>query len=73
MQACITTALERTQDGTGGNSHSNWPAMSANGRHVVFQSLASNLDPTDTNGVSDQYVRDLDTGVTSQSDPPASA
>ena len=63
-----TGALERVSvatDGTEGNSHSTWPAMSANGRHVVFQSLASNLDPTDTNGVSDLYVRDLDTGVTS--------
>jgi Bacterial Ig-like domain (group 3)/IPT/TIG domain len=63
-----TGALERVSvatDGTEGNSHSNWPAMSANGRHVVFQSLASNLDPTDTNGVSDLYVRDRDTGVTS--------
>ncbi len=63
-----TGALERVSvatDGTEGNSHSTWPAMSANGRHVVFQSLASNLDPTDTNGVTDLYVRDLDTGVTS--------
>ena len=63
-----TGALERVSvatDGTEGNSHSNWPAISANGRHVVFQSLASNLDPTDTNGVTDLYVRDLDTGVTS--------
>jgi len=31
----------------------------------VFLSQASNLDPTDTNGVSDLYVRDLDTGMTS--------
>ena len=63
-----TGALERVSvatDGTEGNSHSKWPAISANGRHVVFQSLASNLDPTDTNGVTDLYVRDLDTGVTS--------
>jgi hypothetical protein len=52
-------------DGTEGNSHSTWPSISANGRHVVFQSLASNLDPTVTNGVTNLYVRDLDTGVTS--------
>jgi hypothetical protein len=63
-----TGALQRVSvatDGTQGNSHSTWPAISANGRHVVFQSLASNLDPTDTNGLTDLYVRDLDTGVTS--------
>jgi len=63
-----TGALERVSvatDGTEGNSHSTWPAISGNGRHVVFQSLASNLEPTDTNGVTDLYVRDLDTGVTS--------
>ena len=63
-----TGALARVSvatDGTEGNSHSTWPAISANGRHVVFQSLASNLDPTDTNSVTDLYVRDLDTGVTS--------
>src|SRR5262245_47078241 len=63
-----TGALERASvatDGTEGNSHSQSPAISANGRHVVFQSLASNLDPADTNGVYDLYVRDLDTGVTS--------
>jgi Big-like domain-containing protein/IPT/TIG domain-containing protein len=63
-----TGALARVSvatDGTEGNAHSTWPAISANARHVVFQSLASNLDPTDTNGVLDLYVRDLDTGVTS--------
>ena len=62
-----TGALERVSvatDGTEGNSHSTWPAISGNGRHVVFQSLASNLSrPTPT--ASPIYVRDLDTGVTS--------
>ena len=51
-----TGALERVSVATGGtegNSHSTWPAISANGRHVVFQSLASNLDPTDTNGLTE--------------------
>jgi len=63
-----TGALDRVSvatDGTEGDSHSSSPAISANGRHVVFQSLASNLEPTDTNGVYDLYVRDLGTGVTS--------
>ena len=63
-----TGALQRVSvatDGAEGNSHSTDPTMSANGRHVVFQSQASNFDPTDTNGVSDLYVRDLDSGATS--------
>ena len=62
-----TGALQRVSvatDGTGQLAQYR-PAISANGRHVVFQSLASNLDPTDTNGLTDLYVRDLDTGVTS--------
>jgi Tol biopolymer transport system component len=63
-----TGALARVSvatDGTEGDGLSQAPAISANGRHVVFLSQASNLDPTDTNGVSDLYVRDLDTGMTS--------
>jgi Tol biopolymer transport system component len=34
------------------------PAMSADGRFVVFASEAANLAPGDTNGVMDIYVRD---------------
>ena len=32
--------------------------ISADGRHVVFISFASNLVPGDTNGVYDVFVRD---------------
>jgi hypothetical protein len=63
-----TGALERVSvatDGTEGDGLSQAPAISANGRHVVFLSAASNFDPSDTNGVNDVYVRDLNTGVTS--------
>jgi hypothetical protein len=43
-----------------GNHHSSDPDISADGRWVVFQSLANNLDPTtpDTNGWTDIYVHD---------------
>jgi subtilisin family serine protease len=34
------------------------PAISGNGRHIVFQSLASNLVPGDTNARSDLFVLD---------------
>ena len=34
------------------------PSISADGRFVAFQSLASNLVPGDTNNVADIFVRD---------------
>jgi Tol biopolymer transport system component len=40
--------------------------LSASGRFVAFVSAASNLTPGDTNGMSDVFVRDLQTGVTSR-------
>lgn len=48
-----------------GNDESHGPALSADGTRVVFSSSASDLGPTDTNGLEDIYVRDLTTGVTS--------
>jgi Tol biopolymer transport system component len=38
--------------------------ISGDGRHVVFQSYGSGLDPGDVNDDGDVFVRDLDTGVT---------
>jgi len=35
------------------------PSISASGRYVVFDSLATNLVAGDTNGVSDVFIRDL--------------
>ena len=46
----------------GGNGNSLAGQVSANGRYAVFQSDASDLLPGDTNGVSDIFVRDLQTG-----------
>ena len=46
----------------GGNGSSVAGQVSANGRYAVFQSDASDLLPGDTNGVSDLFVRDLQTG-----------
>jgi Tol biopolymer transport system component len=47
-----------------GNGHSSSPAISADGRWVVFESTASDLVPNDTNRVSDVFVRDLVSGQT---------
>ena len=41
------------------NGWSDWPALSADGRFVVFFSTASNLARGDDNGVGDVFVRDL--------------
>jgi Tol biopolymer transport system component len=59
--------------GSQGNGHSGYdPAtgfmltgLSADGRFVLFNSLASNLVPGDANGVMDVFVHDLASGRTS--------
>ncbi|MBI1853354.1 MAG: PD40 domain-containing protein, partial [Planctomycetes bacterium] len=56
-----TGAIERvstTSDGTEGNSSSIEAAVSADGRFVAFESLATNLVHADTNGQRDVFVRD---------------
>jgi Tol biopolymer transport system component len=49
--------------GTGGNGHSFDPAISDDGRFVVFESSASNL-ASDTNSSSDIFLRDRLLGTT---------
>jgi len=64
--AGITTRVSVASDGTEGNSNSNTPAISADGRYVSFQSEANNLVPGDTNGAVDIFVHDRQTGQTSR-------
>jgi Tol biopolymer transport system component len=62
-----TGTTERVSvDGSGaeGNGDSFGPTISDNGRFVAFRSDSSNLVPGDTNGVSDIFVRDRQTGAT---------
>ncbi len=62
-----TGATERVSVGPEGieaNGASTAPAISADGRFVAFQSTASNLVDDDTNGASDIFVHDRETGVT---------
>ena len=47
-----------------GNSFSLGQGLSPDGRFVVFTSDASDLVPNDTNGATDMFVRDLQTGTT---------
>jgi Tol biopolymer transport system component len=59
-----TGALERVSradDGAPGNDHSAFfleSSVSANGRHVAFESVATNLVPSDTNRRPDVFVWD---------------
>jgi Tol biopolymer transport system component len=50
-------------EGAPGNAASDWPSISADGRYVAFETLASNLNPDDDNGVPDVYLRDRASGT----------
>lgn len=61
LQAHIVRA-SIDSNGVEGNNHSSLPALSGDGRLVVFTSQADNLVTGDTNGVADVFVKDLVTG-----------
>jgi RHS repeat-associated protein len=59
-----TTLVSGNRSGTAsGNEESFGPVLSADGRYVAFQSLASDLVSGDTNRLGDVFVRDLHTGT----------
>lgn len=63
----LTGLTRRMSVGPGGrqaDGFSEFPAISGNGRRVVFHSAASNLVPGDTNQALDVFVRDRLAGVT---------
>ncbi|MGH7964893.1 MAG: TolB family protein, partial [Candidatus Binatia bacterium] len=51
-------------NGGQGDGESVVPALSADGRLVAFQSVATNLVPNDTNEQRDMFVHDRQTGIT---------
>ncbi|WP_328476213.1 hypothetical protein OHA21_21320 [Actinoplanes sp. NBC_00393] len=59
-----TSRVSTATDGTQGNHQSQAPAISADGRYVVFESFAGNLVPGDANDQSDVFLRDRRTGRT---------
>ena len=61
-----TTRVSTDSSGHEANAGSFAPVISADGTKVVFSSDASNLAPGDTNGVSDIFIKDLVTGVTTR-------
>ena len=66
FQTGQTSRASVASDGTEGNSHSDEPSISADGRYVAFMSGASNLVPNDTNNAYDIFVHDQLTGQTSR-------
>jgi hypothetical protein len=56
--AGITERVNVSSTGEQANGPSNFACISADGRFVAFDSLASNLVPGDTNGKRDVFVRD---------------
>ena len=58
-----TELVSVSSSGVRGDGLTSSPAMSGDGRFVVFQSNATSLVPGDTNGVSDIYLRDRQAGT----------
>jgi hypothetical protein len=61
-----TTRVSVASGGVQANNFSDSPAVSADGRYVVFRSAASNLVPGDTNGKIDVFVHDRTTNQTTR-------
>ena len=55
------TQITHAYDGGPANDRSYDPNLSADGRHIIFRSWASNLVPNDTNGVADVFGYDVQT------------
>src|SRR5436309_4754669 len=62
--AQTTVRVSVASGGTEGDDASLGSALSADGRFVAFDSDASDLVAGDTNGVSDVFVHDRQTGTT---------
>jgi len=63
-QEGTTELISVSSAGEQGNSESSFPAISADGRFVVFISNATNLVPGVTQGVAQVFIRDRVRGVT---------
>jgi Ca2+-binding RTX toxin-like protein len=62
------TRVSVAADGTEGSNGSYGPALSSDGRYVVFRSAASNLVSGDTNGLQDIFLRDTNLTSTTSDD-----
>lgn len=66
MQTGRTTLISASSGGTVANRESWAGSITSNDRYVTFTSDAANLVPCDSNGRSDGFVRDLQTGTTTR-------
>ena len=64
LETRTTQRISIDSVGAEGNGFSASPSISSDGRFVAFKSAASNLVPTDTNGIFDIFVHDRDSGET---------
>ena len=63
-QSGTTERVSVSTGGAQGNAESFSPTISANGRYVAFESLASTLVAGDSNGAYDIFVHDRGNGIT---------
>jgi Tol biopolymer transport system component len=63
-QTGTTERVSVATDGTEGNDISSVGSITPDGRYVTLGSVASNLVPGDTNGTSDAFLHDRQTGTT---------
>lgn len=61
-----TARVSVDSEGNEGNGLSRYPAISADGRYVAFESYASNLVPNDTSNGTDIFVHDTLGGITTR-------
>jgi hypothetical protein len=66
LQTGVTTLVSTDSNGVQGDQISWCTTISDDGRYVAFETYATNLVAGDTNGASDVFVRDLQTGVTTR-------
>ena len=57
------TQVSVSSSGAGGNATSQRPSLSLDGKNIAFSSAAYNLVTSDSNSVSDIFVRNLETGL----------
>jgi Tol biopolymer transport system component len=69
----ITKLVSVNTTGGVGNRASRTPTMTPDGQYVAFVSAATDLVVGDTNGISDVFVRDLQSGTTVCASPGARA
>ncbi len=66
VEAQTTSRVNVERGGGAGNGENNEYSISADGRFLAFESDATNLVPGDTNGVTDIFVHDRQTGSTTR-------